>query len=69
MTPIAARTASGSRGHIVTGHPRLTAVGADQRGQDLYRGGLARTVRAEQGEDRSLGNMKVDAVEHDLFAV
>ncbi len=46
----------------------LAAVEPDQRGQDLHGGGLPGAVGAEQGEDRSLGDVQVDAVEHDLVA-
>src|SRR5450631_3468019 len=54
---------------IVATDLRLAAVGAEQGGQDLHRGGLARAVGPEQGEYRSLVNTQVDAIEHDLLAV
>ena len=56
-------------GQVVAGHPQLAAVGFDQGGQDLDDGGLAGPVRAEEREDRALGDRQVDAVEHDLVAV
>ena len=52
VTPIAARTASGSPARSCPATRSLAAVGADQRGQDLHGGGLARAVRAQQREDR-----------------
>src|ERR1035438_6444643 len=39
------------RGYGETGHTRLARGGWQQRGEHLDRGGLARPVRAEQGED------------------
>jgi hypothetical protein len=55
-------------GHIVAGDPHLAAVGGDERGEDLDRRGLARPIRAEQGEDGSFRDLQVDAVEHDVIA-
>jgi len=52
----------------MAGDPYLAAVGADQRGQDLNRGGLAGSVGAEQREDRSLSNVQIDAIKHNLVA-
>jgi hypothetical protein len=49
--------------HVVTADRRGAAVGADQGGQDLDRGGLAGAVGAEQGENRSPRHVQVDAVE------
>lgn len=46
---------------VVAPDAGLTAVRGDQRGQDVHRGGLAGAVGAEQGEDRSRGNVQVDA--------
>ena len=69
VTPIAARTASGSAARSWPATLHLAAVGADQRGQDLHHGGLAGAVGAEQREDRPLGDGQVDAVEHHLVAV
>jgi hypothetical protein len=40
--------------------PHFTTVGTDQRGQDLHRGGLAGSIGAEEREDRSLGNVKIE---------
>ena len=59
----------GVLGQVVTGDPDLAGVGADQGGQDLNRGRLAGAVGTEQGEDRSVGDGQVDAVEHYLVAV
>jgi hypothetical protein len=55
-------------GDVVAGDVGLAAGRADQGGQDLHRGGLAGAVGAEQREDRSFGDVQVDAVEHDLVA-
>ena len=68
VTPIAARTASGSRGDVVAGDPRGPGVGAEQGGQDVHGGGLAGAVRPEQREDGAGGDRQVDAVEHDVVA-
>ena len=68
VTPIAARTASGSRATSWPATRALAGVGADQRGQDLDGGGLPGAVRAEQREDRSRRDGQVDAVEHDVVA-
>jgi hypothetical protein len=54
--------------HVVTGDAGIATVGADQRGQDLHRRRLAGTVWTEQGEDRPLGDVQVDAVERRLLA-
>jgi hypothetical protein len=59
----------GVTGQVMARDAYLAAVGADERGQDLHHGGLARAVGAEQREDRSLGDLQIDAVEHDLVAV
>jgi hypothetical protein len=48
--------------------PDRVRVGPDQGGQDVHGGGLAGAVGAEQREDRSLGNLQVDAVQHQLVA-
>jgi hypothetical protein len=48
---------------VVAGHPHRAAVRRDQRGQHVHRGGLARAVRPEQGEDRARGHLEIDAVE------
>jgi hypothetical protein len=57
----------GISSQIMTGDPHVAAVEADQRRQDLHRGGLAGAVGAEQREDRPAGNMQVDAVQHHLI--
>jgi hypothetical protein len=51
---------------VMAGDAHVTAVGGDQRREDLDGGGLAGTVGAEQREDRALGDSQIDAVEHDL---
>jgi hypothetical protein len=56
------------RGEIVSGDRDGAGVGGDQGGEDVDGGRLAGAVRAEQGEDGALGNVQVDAVEHDLVA-
>jgi hypothetical protein len=47
-------------GSVATSWPatRTSPPSADQRGQDLHRGGLAGAVRAEQGEDRARGDVR-----------
>src|SRR6185437_13246150 len=42
--------------------------GADQGGQDVHHGGFPGAVRAEQREDRPLGDGEVDVIEHYLVA-
>ena len=59
----------GSSGRIVARDPNLAGVGADQGREDVDDGGLAGAVGAEQREDRSLGDVEVDAVEHEVLAV
>jgi len=54
---------------VVARDAGAATAGPDQGGQDLHHGGLAGPVGAEQREDRSFGDVKVDAVEHDLLAV
>ena len=68
VTPIAARTASGSRARSWPATRTVAGVGVDQRREDLHGRGLAGAVRAEQGEDRALGDVEVDAVEYDRVA-
>ena len=53
----------GLGGDVVAGDPHGAAVGADQRGEDLDRCGLAGAVGAEQREDGAFGDVQVDAVE------
>ena len=70
VTPIAARTASGSRGRRRARRPGCVPPSArDQRRQDVHHRGLAGAVGAEEREDRPLGDVEVDAVEHELVAV
>ena len=69
VTPMAARTASGS---LATSWPSIStwpASGARRVVRMLQRGGLARAIRPEQREDRPCGDLEVDAVEDDLLAV
>ena len=49
----------------MAGDPDLPGVCRDQGGQDPHDRRLARTVGAEQPEDRALSDRQVDAVEHD----
>ena len=49
--------------------PRRPAVGLGQGGEDVDRGGFPGPVRAEQGEDRPLGDVEVDAVKYGLVPV
>jgi hypothetical protein len=69
VTPIAARTACGLAGEVVTAHAHRAGVGGDQGREDLDDRGLAGAVGAEQREDRSLGDVQIDAFEHDVVAV
>jgi hypothetical protein len=48
---------------VEAGHPRLAAVGARERGQDLDGGRLAGAVRAEQAEDRPRLDSEAEPVE------
>jgi hypothetical protein len=58
----------GLSGQIEAGDVNVACVGVDERREDPHRGGLARPVRTEQRECRSLGDVEIDAVEHDLVA-
>jgi len=53
--------------HVVAGHAQPSCVWRNQGGEDPNHRGLAGAVRSEEGEDRSLGDRQVDAVEHDLL--
>jgi hypothetical protein len=55
-------------GQVMAPDPDLAPVGPDERGQDVHGGGLAGPVGAEQHDDRSLGGLQVDAVQHELVA-
>src|ERR1039457_1918523 len=68
VTPITARTASGSRAASWAADPHVATVSGDQRREDLDGGGLAGAVRAEQGEDRPFGDGQVHPVEDRLVA-
>jgi hypothetical protein len=68
VTPIAARTESGSRARSWPATCTLATICANERGQNLNRGGLAGAVGAEQREDRPLGNVEIDAIEHNPAA-
>lgn len=57
------------RGDVVARDLRLSAVGTDERGEDLHDGGLAGAVRTEQREDGPFRDVQVDAVEDGLVAV
>jgi hypothetical protein len=56
-------------GGVVAADAHDAGIGADEGREDLDDGGLAGAVGAEQREDRSLGHVEVDAVEHELIAV
>jgi hypothetical protein len=58
----------GLGGQIVPGHPHLTGVGGDERGQDMHGRGLAGTIGAQQRKNRSGRDIQIDAVEHNLVA-
>ncbi len=48
------------------GHPR---VGLEQRGQDIHDRGLARAVRAEQGENAAPRHLEIHAAQHTQLLV
>ena len=52
----------------MAGHGGRARVRADQGGQDADHRGLARAVRAEQGEDRAGLDGQVDMVEDEVAA-
>ena len=58
----------GLGGDVVPVDGRSSAVGLEQRGQDLHHRGLAGTVGAEQGEDGARRNAQIDAPEHRVVA-
>ena len=60
--------AVGVLGQVVAGDAHRAAVGADQGREDLDDRRLARAVGAEQREDRPLGDLEIDAVEHEVLA-
>ena len=66
MTPIRARTASGDGDDVVPADAGDAGVGAQQRGEDVDRRGLAGAVRSEQGEHAGGGDVEVERVEHEL---
>jgi len=51
--------------HVVAADLGVTAVRAQQGGQDPHRGGLARAVRAQQAEYRAASHGEVDPVQGD----
>ena len=53
-------------GQLVPSDPGLARVRLAQRAQDAHRGRLPGPVRAEQREDRALGDVQVDVVEYEL---
>ena len=48
---------------VESGHGRRAGVRLQQRGEDAHERGLARAVRAEQGEDAAARDLEVDAAE------
>jgi hypothetical protein len=64
-TPMARRTASGSRCDVVAGDRRPPAVGPQQRRQHPQGGRLAGAVRAEEAEDLAGGDVEGDVVDGD----
>jgi pentatricopeptide repeat protein len=65
----AARPLLDQSDQVMPGDPDLAGVVPDQRGQDLHRRGLPSPVRAEQREDRSRWDVKIDTVKDGLVAV
>ena len=57
VTPIAPRTRSGLAPEVEARDLDLAAVCGQERREDLHGRGLAGAVRAEQREDRSLGDL------------
>jgi hypothetical protein len=55
---------SGLRRDIEAVDPGRSGIGLEQGGQDLDHGGLARPVRAEQGEDAAPRHLEVHAAQH-----
>jgi hypothetical protein len=68
VTPIAARDRVGLAGDVMARDVRVTGVGGDEGREDLDCRRLADGVGAEQGEDRALDDVRVDAVEDGLVA-
>lgn len=49
--------------HVVSADRGVLAVGPQQRGEDPYRSGLSRAVRAQEAEDRAGADGEVDPVQ------
>ena len=54
--------------HLVTGYSYHAGIRRQEGGEDPHGGGLARPVRPQQREHRSLDDIEVDTVEHHLVA-
>jgi hypothetical protein len=61
--------AGGLRPDIEAVDPGRPRVGPQQRGQDLDDRGLARAVRAEQGEDAAPGHLEIYPAQHPQLPV
>ncbi len=68
VSPIRVRTSWGSATHVDPVDQRRAGVGAQQRGEDPDRRGLAGSVRAEQAVDRATRDLEVDTAEGDVVA-
>ena len=53
---------------VMAGHRGRARIRADQGGQDADHRGLARAVRAEEGEDRAGVDGKIDVIECEVAA-
>ena len=69
VTPISDAHALRIGPQVVPPDLDLAGVGSEHRGEHVDGRRLAGAVRAEQGEDRSRGDLEVDPVEHDVVAV
>src|SRR6185437_4951068 len=50
--------------HVESGHPGPPGVRLGERGQDAHGRGLARSVRPEEGEHATAGDVQVDPVQY-----
>ena len=64
-----ARTATGSRADVMAGDRGAARAGTNQRGQHVYRGGLAGAVRTEQAEELAGRDLELELVYGEHLAV
>ena len=48
---------------VDAGHGRVPGIGAEQRGEDAHRGGLAGAVGSEQTDDGAIGDREIESVD------